>query len=181
MSGVRNWFTQALVRFARAKRGSAAVEFGLVAIPFFFMTFGMAEIAVIGFTQTTLDHAVAETARSLRTGQAQTGGVSYTQMQTDLCTEMTSIMRVTCAGNLFLDVDTFASFVAAQNNSPIRADGTLDTGQFGYSPGASSSIVVVRAYYRWRVLTPFFQSIFANASGGERILVSTMMFRNEPW
>jgi hypothetical protein len=39
----------------------------------------------------------------------------------------------------------------------------------------------VRAYYRWQILTPLFASVFQNVSGGERILVSTMMFRDEPY
>jgi hypothetical protein len=30
-------------------------------------------------------------------------------------------------------------------------------------------------------MTPLFESVFQNISGGERILVSTMMFRNEPY
>jgi hypothetical protein len=51
----------------------------------------------------------------------------------------------------------------------------------GYQPGQPSDIVVVRAYYRWKVMTPLFEPIFQNISGGERILVSTMMFRNEPF
>jgi hypothetical protein len=31
------------------------------------------------------------------------------------------------------------------------------------------------------VLTPFFQGVFQNVNGGDRILVSTIMFRNEPF
>lgn len=30
-------------------------------------------------------------------------------------------------------------------------------------------------------MTPLFEPIFQNIAGGERILVSTMMFRNEPF
>ena len=55
------------------------------------------------------------------------------------------------------------------------------TGGFGYTPGNASDIVVVRAYYRWKILTPLFEPIFQNVNGGHRILVSTLMFRNEPY
>ena len=60
-------------------------------------------------------------------------------------------------------------------------DGEFDDSGFGYQPGQPSSIVVVRAYYRWHVMTPMFQQVFQNINGGERVLISTMMFRNEPY
>jgi Flp pilus assembly protein TadG len=169
------------LRFKRSRRGSAAVEFAMVVPWFFLLTFGLAEIAMIGFAQTVLDSAVADTARQIRTGQAQMGGTSYSQIQTRLCSNMTRLMALNCTGNLYLDVDTFASFVAANNANanPIQ-NGNLTTTGFGYTPGAPSNIVVVRAYYRWQLMTPLIANFFAN-SGTQRILVSTMMFRNEPY
>ena len=63
--------TRSLRRFGRARRGSAAVEFAMVILPFFMLTFGLAEVAMLGFAQTSLDFAVSETARQIRTGRAQ--------------------------------------------------------------------------------------------------------------
>ncbi len=180
MFGVAKFVPAAMRRFRRDRSGQAMVEFGLVALPFFLLMFGLAEIGLIGFAQTSLDHAVSDTVRRIRTGESQGAGETYTQVQTTLCNEMTQLMALTCDGNLFLDVDTFASFVTVSNTSPISG-GNLNTGSFGFSPGTASGIVVVRAYYRWHVLTPVFQGVFANVSGGDRVLVSTMMFRNEPF
>lgn len=173
---------RAFRRFARARRGSAAVEFAFVLMPFFLLTFGLAEVAMIGFAQTSLDFAVSETARQIRTGQAQLGGVTEGQIKNQLCDEVNSFIVMGCDGNLFLDVRRFNSFVDAGNNAqaPIQNNQFSEAGM-GYQPGAASDIVVVRAYYRWRVMTPLFEPIFQNISGGERILVSTMMFRNEPF
>ena len=173
---------KAFRRFARARRGSAAVEFALVLMPFFLLTFGLAEVAMIGFAQTSLDFAVSETTRQIRTGQAQSGGVTEGQIRNQLCNEINNFIAMGCAGNLFLDVRSFSSFVDAGNNlqAPIQNNQFSDAGM-GYQPGAASDIVVVRAYYRWHVITPLFEPIFQNISGGERILVSTMMFRNEPF
>lgn len=171
-----------IARFRRARRGSATIEFALVVLPFFLLTFGLAEIAMIGFAQTTLDGAVSDTARAIRTGQAQMGGLGAGQMKDQLCNRMTRILAVNCGENLYLDVRQFNSFVAANAAAlnPIE-DGEFDDTGFGYQPGQPSSIVVVRAYYRWHVMTPMFQPVFQNINGGERILISTMMFRNEPY
>ena len=173
---------KALRRFARARRGSAAVEFALVLMPFFLLTFGLAEVSMIGFAQTSLDFAVSETARQIRTGQAQTTGVTEAQIRAQLCSELNNFIVMGCDGNLYLDVRRFNSFVDASNNAqaPIQ-NNQFNSGGMGYQPGQPSDIVVVRAYYRWKVMTPLFEPIFQNISGGERILVSTMMFRNEPY
>ena len=169
-------------RVGRARRGSSAVEFAIVVFPFFLLTFGLAEVAMIGFAQTSLNFAVTETARQIRTGQAQMAGVSAGQIQQELCQELNNFIVMTCDGNLYLDVDRFDSFTNASNNAaaPIQ-DGEFQASGFGYAPGTASDIVVVRAYYRWKVMTPLFEPVFSNVSGGERILVSTMMFRNEPF
>lgn len=173
---------RALRRFGRAKRGAAAIEFGIVAVPFFLLMFGLGEVSMIGFAQTSLDYAVQETARRIRTGEAQVAGTTYGDMQTSICNEMNSFMVMGCNGNLYLDVHNYPSFAQASagQSDPIQ-NNQFDSSGFGYNPGNASDIVVVRAYYRWQVLTPLFQPIFQNISGGQRILVSTMMFRNEPY
>lgn len=170
-----------LRRFARARRGSAAVEFALIVVPFFLLTFGLAEVSMIGFAQTSLDYAVSETGRQIRTGRAQLDGVSYGEIQSRLCDELSGFLFANCSGNLFLDVDRFDSFVDAGAGADAIQNGEFQDDNFGYDPGAPSDIVVVRAYYRWHIMTPMFENVFANVSGGERILVSTMMFRNEPY
>ncbi|KAF0113370.1 MAG: TadE family protein [Hyphomonadaceae bacterium] len=54
----------------RKNRGSTAVEFALIATPFVFMIFALIETMLVFFTQTTLEAAVAEESRKIRTGQA---------------------------------------------------------------------------------------------------------------
>jgi Flp pilus assembly protein TadG len=59
-----------LSRFGRSQDGSAAVEFALVATPFFALLFAIIETALVFFADQALDTAVQSTARLLRTGQA---------------------------------------------------------------------------------------------------------------
>jgi hypothetical protein len=66
-------------------------------------------------------------------------------------------------------------------NAPTMADGTLDQSQMGYTPGGASDVILVRAYYKWELFTPMFGELFANTSDGKRLIVSSMMFRNEPF
>lgn len=181
MSMPANPLRRAVSRFGRAKRGAAAIEFALVLLPFALLTLGVAEVAMIGFVQSSLDFAINETARKIRTGEAQMDGMNQAQIEDELCTQMGNFLGVDCAGSLYLDVQRFDSFMeAAAVDSPI-VDDAFQTGGFGYQPGAPSDIVVVRAFYRWHTLTPMFSEVFRNVANGERVLASTMMFRNEPY
>src|SRR5205823_6460467 len=65
---------QAVRRFARRQDGGSAVEFGLIAAPFLALTFAIMETAVIFFSGQALETAVADSARLIMTGQAQTQG-----------------------------------------------------------------------------------------------------------
>lgn len=170
-----------LRRFARARRGSAAIEFAFVVLPFFLLMVGLVEVSMMGFAQTSLDYAVSETARQIRTGQAQTGGVSQGEIEDEVCDQLNGFLVMSCA-NLFLDINRYDSFLDAGNDNanPVQ-NNQFQPGAMDFAPGAPSDIVVVRAYYRWQVITPMFETMFQNVSGGERILVTTMMFRNEPY
>ena len=160
--------------------GAAAVEFALVSIPLFWMIFGLLEFGVMSMVQTSLDNAVAQTGREIRTGAAQTTGLTKTDIENKICGRVRAIMALTCAGNLFLDVDRYNSFAAVGNGSPL-SNGQVDQGQLNYTPGGPDEIILVRAYYQWQVFTPFFGTIFANMVGGRRLIVSSMLFRNEPF
>lgn len=170
-------------RFAKAKRGAVAVEFGLVAIPFFMLMMGTAEVALMGLAQNSLDFAVSNAGREIRTGRAQQNGVTQTEIYGSICDEINNFMLMECDAKLYLDVRNYPSFInaAAGTLSPIDNAGLFQPGGFTYAPGVDSDIVVVRAFYRWNPVTPLFGRIFANTAASERILVSTMMFRNEPF
>ncbi len=169
-----------LRRFGRARKGAVAVEFALIAVPFFWLVMALAEITLIGFAQTTLDFAIDETARRIRTGEVQTEGLSAEQLQEEVCGQMSGLLNVDC-GNLNLDIQAYPSFVDVENDSPLDGSGNLQTAEFDYDPGAPSEIVMARAFYRWNVVTPYFRAMFSNTSTAERLLVSTVLFRNEPY
>jgi len=166
--------------FLKNRDGAAAVEFALVAIPLFWMIFGMLEFGAMSLVQTSLDSAVAEVGREIRTGAAQTGGMSKADLETAICDNLNRIMSLDCTGNLFLDVDRYDSFANVGNGTPV-ANGAMDVGQLGYTPGGANEVILVRAYYQWTVFTPLFGTVFANMQDGKRLVVSSMMFRNEPF
>jgi Flp pilus assembly protein TadG len=172
---------QRLRRFTGNSAGSTAVEFAIVAAPFMFMMMSLFEIALLYLTQASLDFALAEAQRLVRTGQVQTGGISQAEYYTRVCDRMRAYMPVTCAGNLTVDVDSFPDFGSVGNLNPLNAAGQIDQTRVGFAPGTANQVVLVRAYFEAEIFTPGFRQVFANLPGGKRLLSSTALFRTEPY
>ena len=66
-------------RFRRNGRGSAAVEFALVAPVFFALLFAIIETAIMFFASQALETMTQESARLVLTGQAQTASLTRAQ------------------------------------------------------------------------------------------------------
>ncbi|WP_339743367.1 TadE/TadG family type IV pilus assembly protein [uncultured Maricaulis sp.] len=168
-----------LLRRARRDRsGATAVEFALIAAPFFFLLFAMIEIAAVFFTSTVLENAVLETGREIRTGQAQAAGMTSGGFQNEIC------RRIEVVGNcdrLEFDVRVFSGFDTVDQTSPVQEDGSLNSASFGWDPGGAGDIVLVRVFYRWSLLTPNFGGALSNMSGNQRLLTAATVFRNEPF
>jgi hypothetical protein len=51
----------------------------------------------------------------------------------------------------------------------------------GYDAGGPGSIVVVRLMYQWPVYVSLLGLNLSDVSGGKRVIMSTVAFRNEPY
>lgn len=167
------------VDWAHERRGQAAVEFALVAAPFFFIIFGLMEICLIFIMSTVLEHAVSDASREIRTGQAQEAGFSEVEFRKSICDKMFGLMG--CDSNLHLDVKRLSSFGTADLESPIDADGNFDDGNFDFQPGAANDIVAVRVFYEWSLVTPILSAPLANLANGKHLIQASTVFRNEPF
>lgn len=160
----------------RDQRGSVAVEFALLAIPFFALIFAMIETCVIYFATSNLDSVVANAGRQVRTGQVQAAGLSASDFKSMICDQMTLISD--CDSGLFIDVRNFSSFGGVSFLPLIDEDGN-PSADVQFQPGGAGDIVVVRAYYSWGVISPGIG--LSNLEGGGRLIAASVAFRNEPF
>ena len=168
-----------LRRFAGAHGGAAAVEMALVATPFFLLLFGIIELAMIFLVSSSLENATAQAARTIRTGEMQTGGGNASSFKTQICNNF-GWLQSDCANNLYVDVRTFNSFATVADPQPVQ-NKVFNTAALQFSPGGPSQIVVVRAYYQWPLIAPLMSQALETVSGGKVLLTSTATFRNEPY
>ncbi|MEM7459342.1 MAG: TadE/TadG family type IV pilus assembly protein [Pseudomonadota bacterium] len=168
-------------------RGMAAVEFALIAVPFFFLIFGLLEVCVIFIMSSILEHAASEASRQIRTGQLQNAGLADAAMVTsfrqDVCDELFGLMSCD-ATRLKTDVQVFADFGATGSTPALEYDATtgdLEDNCFGFSAGGQNQIVVIRVFYEWNLIIPVLSAPLANMSNNRLLLQSTVAFRNEPF
>ena len=166
-------------RFARRNDGAAAVEFGMVAAPFLALMFAIMETALVFFASQTLETAVADSARLIMTGQAQSQSFDATAFKNSVCSKIGGLFN--CQGGLYVDVKTYTSFGSVDNSAPVDANGNLKTSNFGYTPGGPGEIVVVRLMYQWPVYASLLGFNLSNMGGNKRLLMATAAFRNEPY
>lgn len=166
--------------WASDKRGIAAVEFALIAIPFFFLIFGLLEVCVLFIMSSLLEHGINEAARQIRTGQFQEAGFGQVAFKKAVCDQTFDVL-FDCLGRVRLDVKTFSSFGTSSAPNVIDGAGNLDDSNFSFTPGGANDIVVVRVFYEWNLITPVLSAPLANMSDGRRLLQSTVAFRNEPF
>jgi len=171
-------FAGALHRFTRQGEGATTVEFGLLAAPFLASMFGILQTGLVFFAGQTLETAAATAARLIFTGQAQMNGWSAAQFKSQVCNQIHGIFN--CASNVYVDVETYSSFAAANLAMPIK-NGVFDTGALGYNPGGPGSIVVLRLYYQYPVYVNLLGLNLSNVSGGSDLLAATAVFKNEPY
>jgi Flp pilus assembly protein TadG len=173
-------------RFRRADEGATAIEFGLVALPFFALLFAIIETALTFWTTQVLETAVSNASRQIYTGQFQSANAGTTdpaQLATKFRDEICkSIVALFSCGDIKVDVRSFASFPSQNAAPPITADRQFDSANFGKyeSPGANQ-IVVVRAAVEYPVFVSLLNPNQANLADGNRLLMGTATFRTEPY
>lgn len=166
-----------LARLLATRDGSAAVEFGMVALPFCVMLFAILELGVVFVTDSVLENATIETGRLVRTGQASAQNMTAAQFKTSLCSRM-SIFAPDCDARATIDVRIIPQF-AVTPPDPM-AGGAFDVGALTYSNGNPGDLVLVRVWYRQPLLTTFLAQGLSRLNDGSAMLTATTAFRNEP-
>jgi Flp pilus assembly protein TadG len=169
--------------FGRDDRGVTAIEFGILALPFFVLIYAVLETAMLFFASQVLDSAVEDAARKVRTGQAQAGSWTISNFRSELC-GYTFSMFGDCS-NIQIKVAVIANFSAASTVPTVQnctsSTCTWDPAFQSYNAGGRRDVVQVQAFYRWPLLVilPYFN--LRNQPDNYRLISAMRVFRNEPF
>jgi Flp pilus assembly protein TadG len=132
-------------RFIRDRRASSAVEFAIVAAPFFFLLMAVTQVGIFYMAQSALDTGMAKTAETLRTNF--TTGTTATLLGASALKSSV----VTSAGAMITNDSTLAveirQLTSLSSVSVPIVDGTVDY-------GSTTSTLVLRAQSTVITLAP---------------------------
>ena len=169
-----------LRRLRKDERGVTAIEFAMVAGPFLMLLFGIVGVGLYFFTTFSLENAVEQAARVIRTGQAQQAGMTDAQFKAKVCEFVPG--HIDCQGKVFVNVKSFPDSDSITNATiPKCLDnlGNLKTSG-DYVPGGASAVVLVWVCYEWDTMKLPWISL-GDMANGSRLIQATTTFRTEPY
>jgi len=158
--------------FREDEGGSAAIEFAIIAPVLFFALLSLLEIGVMGMMTSGLDNAVIDASRRIRTGRDDAAN-SASAFEDQICDRLGGAMG-SCRDRLVVSVQKFSAFSTAGAAADAQPAGQFDK-------GGPSDIILVKANYKWPLITPFLASAY-NRDGPMNVTVtSRVAFKNEPF
>lgn len=172
---VRRRWRRLLDRFRRAKDGVTAVEFAIIAMPFFIAFFAIVELAIFFFSSRYLEDAVFQAGRQIMTGQVQGQANAETAFKNALAANLPAWLD---PAKVQYDVRVVNQF-SDVNLTPPMTNGALDPAKMGFQPGNSGQIVIVRAFYEYPMLGGSLGKGVPKLANGKSLITATTAFRNE--
>ena len=170
-----------LSRFRRDRRGTTAIEFTALAIPFSLLVFAILESCISFAGQQVMSNITDDIARQLRTGQIRPAELDDAKLKTLICDRLEMIVADGCPG-LLVDLREYPTFAdAAAERIRLTSDRDIDTTGFAVTPGPSVSKNMLRVFYKWPVMTDFMRKSMSNLKDGKTLHFATATWQNEPF
>ena len=195
--GKTRLFSKLLGRFRRSERGSALVEFALVAPPLFLLVVGMFEVAMLMFINVSVEGGIKEASRWGITGQQSTDPeltreeqiIEIIEANTYGLVELTSADVTVKIYDSFNDVGKPEPWTdsppcngihdAGESYEDVNGDGEWSEDQGIVGAGSFGEVVQYTVHYDWALMTPLIGEIMGGTDGVIN-MSSSVTVRNEP-
>jgi Flp pilus assembly protein TadG len=128
-----------------------------------------------------LQNATDDVARQIRTGTLS-GALTQKQLTDNICPEVAGLISSDdCSKNLKVDLRSYTSFGASGYPSVTDSKGMIDPTKLKIDPAADCSVVLLRSFYPWKILTPLMSTLLQNTTTGFFMFSSSSAFRTEPY
>jgi len=185
---------QAFKHFRQNDDGTTAIEFAILGIPFVALLFGIVELAVLFFIQSTTQHALETVSREIRTGEFQSTGGSEDEFKDLICAAMTGVGH---CDNLRVDVVSSGTGkfkgltlpVSPEAPPPNETEEEKEAREAlpptllasTYTNTSGGDVVIVRVQYMHQLAVPSALTKLSNSSGNTHVISVTTAFKNEPF
>jgi Flp pilus assembly protein TadG len=188
----RRWQARALAltrRWRRDESGVTAIEFAMVALPFVMLLFGIMSVCLYYFANFTIENAVWQAGRAIRTGQVQQSTGAYAGAVTNadrkaafkkaMCDRAPTFFD--CQAKAVVIVQNNANFSGISEPSCTNNGSIINESNAAFNTGGAGAVVLVTVCYPWDFggKLPFFK--MGNLNNGAMLMQASVAFRTEPY
>lgn len=164
-------------KWLRREEGATAIEFSLVAIPYFMLSLGIMELSLMYASASLLEGATDSAARLIRTGQIQQSSSDPEMMFRDAMCDFVNVL-IDC-NDVTIEVRTMTSYGDFDSMAPVfDEDGNMVSQ--GFNAGGSNDRILIRVGYRYTMKTPLVGPLLNGPDGGT-LFMSTIVLQSEPY
>ena len=179
--------------FKGGNKGTAAVEFALIAPILCLFLFAIIEISVVMVANGILESAVRQAARAGLTGYTPVGLTrdAYILQQVKANLIFLDQTKLTMTNKVYQDFPNIGQpepFTDSNGNgiynlgepfTDMNGNGQWDSDMGASGAGAAGAVVVYKVTYPWKIVTPMLSKFFS--STGDFNISASMVVRNEPF
>lgn len=166
-----------LKRLLSDRRGSAAIEFAILALPFMVIIFAILEISVMFFVDSGLDSALHKAVRQVRVGTAKSAAWDLAKFKSTVCGELS--YSFSCASQLKVRAIVVSNMASVNKLSGVSG-GTLSVSE-DFNIGNAGDYVLIQAFLPWDPVFKLYAFASGRLSDGRYVLGASELFKNEPF
>jgi len=166
--------------------GSAAIEFGLIALPFMLFLLAIVGMGLYFLASVSLEHGAEAAARKIRTGQVKKDAVTVGQFRNLVCQNAGAAIDCSKLSIIVQSRKTWSELTPEacldKDNNMAQSTGKSAEAISKYS-GDESQVVLVTLCYRWDLANNFeFLKLGSGTGGsGPAIIQAATAFKSEPY
>ena len=173
------------IRFARDRRGVAAIEFALIGPLHIALLLSMMETGLIFTKVSLLDLGISEASKSIYIGAATNGVVTRDDIKRTVCKYVDNVQS-DCFSNLIVELTEISDFDDPPSSDvqcqEVGSDEDIEP-TVTYNPGSTSSVVYLRVCLTTEVMFPGIGAglHMHKTDTGKFEIVTATAFMNEPF
>lgn len=158
--------------FIRDENGVVAIEFAVLALPFFLIVFAIMEVALVLTASMQFENATDRVSRRVMTGELKR---EQSAIREAVCNEI--VLSVDCS-KLRIDYKEVASLSAFDLPAPVT-DRKINASAFRFETIESPSFASLRVGYEWPITIGPMAQFFAGLEDGRTLVLGTSLLRIE--
>jgi hypothetical protein len=164
--------------------GSAAIEFGIVALPCLLFVLGLLGLGLYFLASTQLEYGAEYAARKVRTGEAENDKITVNGFKDHVCTAAGSYIDCDKLSVVVQHAATWSGITPQAcvdgNGKMVGSTGSGDD-MISKWTGSESEVVLVTLCYEWDLAKNFPFLNLGNDGKGPAIIQAATAFKSEPY